>query len=100
MAEKRALKDLDPTARKAEEAWAEEKTWPLFKVVLTGPEIEYKARPGINLNDDGDPEPWVAPARCTCYVQAINEEIAKARALSDNLDLGVDTVESVEEVPK
>jgi len=82
----------------SEEQWEIERTWPLFKVVLTGDEVEYVARAGMNENEDGVPQPWRAIARCEVLVRAKNDEHAKALAFRSEVDAGYHTVESVQEV--
>jgi hypothetical protein len=96
MAEPRDLESLDPSSRAAEEAWAEEQTWPVYRVVITGDEVDYVARPGVNEDENGVPQPYVAVARAVCDVQAVNEKVAEARALADNK--GYHTVESTEQI--
>jgi hypothetical protein len=78
MAEVRDYADLDPTAKAAEDAWAEEKAWPVFKVFLHGAEVLHVGRPESNN------EPYMAPARAQVIVQAVNEDAAVARAKADN----------------
>lgn len=72
-------------AHKAQEAaWAEESTWPIYQVVIEGDEVEWVAREGVNLDDDGTPQPWTAKAVATVSCHARSEEHAKMLALRDN----------------
>jgi hypothetical protein len=113
MAEPRKLEDLDPTARAAEEQWAEEQAWPVFEVYLSGPEIEHVPRaderywkPKVIEVEGQEVTVWVSktgkpvmlPARARVQVQAVNEEVAKARALSENPQCH--KVDSVEKIKK
>jgi len=111
MAEPRKLTDLDPTARAAEEQWVIERAWPVFEVFLSGPEVEHIPRaderyfkPKVIEVEGQEVTVWVSktgkpvmlPARARVQVQAVNEEVAKARALSDNPQCH--KIESVEQI--
>lgn len=102
---------LQIAAHKAqEEAWAEQQTWPLFQVVITGDEVEWVPRNDERywkLSDPDDPtskwvsktgDPVVLPARATVTMLARNEEMAKMMALRDNPDYY--TVENVKELKR
>lgn len=79
------------------EALAErEKDWDRYKVVLTADEVDYVARDGFNLDDDGVPQPWRDTARCSVVLLAPSEDWAKMHALRHNPEYH--TVESVEKV--
>lgn len=84
--------------RRAEELWAREQTWPRWQVELTGDEVEYTARGGVNMDDDGVPQPYTDTARCSVILRAPNEEYARAQALRANMDAGYHTVESAQEL--
>lgn len=111
MAEARKLADLDPTALAAEETWAEEQAWPIFEVYLSGPEVEHVPRADerywkpkeievegtlVTVWVSKTGKPVMLPARARVQVQAVNEEVAKARALSENPQCHkVDSVERI-----
>lgn len=87
-----------------EAAWEEQKTWPVFKVVITGDEVEWEPRNDERYWEQNEAGEWVSKsgspvimtARGTVICQARNEEMAKMMALRDNPEYH--TVESVEEV--
>lgn len=87
---------MDESTKRAEEQWKAEKAMPLWRVVLSGDEVEWVARPGVNENKDGVPQPWTAPARAEVLVRAVSGDYASAKALMDNQDYH--TVESVKKV--
>lgn len=68
----------------AEAAWEEERSWPIWEVEIEGPEVEWRARPGVNEDDEGNPQPWNAPAHATVQMHAPSEDFARARALQHN----------------
>lgn len=80
----------------SEAVWEAERSWPRWQVVVTGDEVEWVARAGVNLDEDGVPQPWRAPAKATVDVRARNAEHAKALALAASP--GYHSVESVREV--
>jgi hypothetical protein len=75
----------------AEARAAEEMTWPIYQVVITGDTVEWVARPGVN-----DGQPWNAIAKATVTMHARNEDHAKALALNANSEYH--TIESVTEI--
>lgn len=79
-----------------EDAWADEQSWPIFQVEIEGDEVEWKARPGVNEDEDGVAQPWNAPAKATVTCHARSAEHAKMLALRDNPTYH--TVNSVHEV--
>lgn len=81
-----------------EAAWAEEQTWPLYQIEITGDEVTWNARPGVNEDEDGVPQPWTEIARATVTCFGRSEEHAKALALMRNP--GYHTVESIKEIRK
>ena len=91
MAKARDLNKLDESTRLAEEQWAREQKWPLWNVVISGDEVEYVGRPGVN-----DGKPWKDTARASVRLKAKNEDHAKAIALQANP--GYHTVESVDKL--
>lgn len=81
-----------------EARWAEESSWPLWQVEISGDEVEWVARPGVNEDENGVPQPWNAPAVATVTLLAKNEDHAKALAL--NANPSYHTVNSVTELEK
>lgn len=72
-------------AHKAAEAqWEKESKWPVFEVEIEGDETEWAARPGVNLDDDGEPQPWMAKATATVVLHAKSKDHAGALALRAN----------------
>lgn len=101
MAEVRKLEDLDPTALAGHEAWEAEKNYPLWRVDIEGDEVEYTPRPDPSGKDfvqkdmqvDGRTitvwvsktgKPVMRKAYGRVYLRAVNEDYARAKALSDN----------------
>lgn len=93
----------------AQEAVAmEQASWPLYKVVITGDDVEWVPRNDERyweLSDPDDPNsdwvsktgnPVIMPARGTVTLRARSEDEAKMMALRDNPDYH--TVESVEDL--
>jgi hypothetical protein len=80
----------------SEAVWEAERAWPLWQVVITGDEVDWVARAGVNVDDDGVAQPWRAAAKATVTLRARNEEHAKALALAASP--GYHSVESVREV--
>lgn len=70
--------------RAAEAQWEKEQTWPLWQVEILGDECEWVARPGVNLDEEGNPQSWVAPAKATVDCRAQSEDQAKMLALQHN----------------
>lgn len=62
---------------------------------MTGDEVEWVARPGVNLDARGRPQPWRAPARGVIRVSATSKDEAVALAAAANPEYH--TVESVRE---
>lgn len=90
--------EQEAATRASEERWERERNWPLWRVILTGDTVTYVARAGMNLDDDGVPQPWNDLARCEVTLRAPNKDYAKMLALRANEDAGYHTVESAGEL--
>jgi len=99
MAEPRDYDELDPTAKERHSRWEAEKAYPLFLVEISGPDTEWAPRPderffeSVDIEHEGrtvtiwqgkDGEPVIRPRYGRVSVRAVNEQVAQARALSDN----------------
>lgn len=67
----------------------------LYRVTITGDEVEWVARPGVNEDDDGNPQPWVATAQAQVTLRARDQEEAAKYALRANEEAGYHTVAEV-----
>lgn len=68
----------------------------LWEVVMEGDEVEWQARPGVNLNRQGVPRPWKAPAQGRIQLRAPSKDEAVFVARLRNPEYH--TVKSVREL--
>lgn len=67
----------------------------LYRVSLEGDEVEWIARPGVNEDDDGVPQPWTALAYAQVTIRARDQDEAAKYALRVNESDGYHTVTEI-----
>lgn len=84
MAETKNTPEQLAALKAQEDLAAEEAKWPLWEVHLSGDETEHVARAGVNLDKQGNPQPYKAVARAQVFTKARSRDEAVARAMNAN----------------